>query len=283
MSSSFYYEDGQGKIADEQGNEAMDYEEEFDPYNISSLMTASQYRHHRGCFPTEVTEELDTNMEEISEELALEATNRKYNVYSDKQKVVFYYFNRVKLWKAAASGRKAQVEVRAAQKWAKRLKEEPDWNIYEKQTNVSNRKPSQLQKEHKEHLIQFFDEYPQATRRDAVESLTEEFENFSLKETSVGNFILHECNLTFKRATLHPVARNSAENREKRYQWAKKWVQTTDMNFLENDVFVDEAGFNINMRSPNARSLKGMPAVIKTPSTMMLFRLRSGNHLSPRK
>ncbi|GAA5811717.1 hypothetical protein MFLAVUS_005158 [Mucor flavus] len=146
MSSGFYYEDGQGKIADEQGNEAMDYEEEFDPYNI-------------------ITEELDTKMEEISEELALEAINRKYNVYSDKQKAVFYYSNRAKL------------------------------------------------------------------------------------------------------ATLHPVARNSAENREKRYQWAKKWVQITDMSFLENCVFVDEVGFNINMRSSNTRSLKGTPAVIETPST----------------
>ncbi|EIE79795.1 hypothetical protein RO3G_04500 [Rhizopus delemar RA 99-880] len=82
MSSNFYYEDGQEKIADEQGNEAKDYEKEFYPYNISSLMT-------------------------------------------------------VKLWKAAASGRKAQVEVCTAQKWAKHLKEEPIWNIYEKQTNVA--------------------------------------------------------------------------------------------------------------------------------------------------
>ncbi|GAA5814574.1 hypothetical protein MFLAVUS_008073 [Mucor flavus] len=60
---SFYFEDGQGSIADEQGKEAMDYEEETDPYN---------------------------------------------------------------LWNAAASGRKAQVEIRTAQKWAKRLKEDPE-------------------------------------------------------------------------------------------------------------------------------------------------------------
>lgn len=39
------------------------------------------------------------------------------------------------------------------------------------------------------------------------------------------------------------------------------------MNFLENCVFVDEAGFIINMRNPNACSLKGTPAVIETPST----------------
>lgn len=265
---SFYYEDGQGSIADEQGNEAMDYEEETDPYNVTSLLTASQYRIHQGRFPAKVTEELDVQMEEVSEELSKDvAAGRKYNVYSDQQKAVFYYFNRVKLWNAAASGRKAQVEIRTAQKWAKRLKEDPEWNIYEKQTNMSNRKPPQLQNEHKQHLVQFFDKFPQATRRDAVDSLTEEFQNFNLKETSVGNFILYECNLTFKRATLHPVARNSAENLDKRYHWAKKWVENTDMNYLKNCVFVDEAGFNINMRSPNARSVKGTPAIIETPTT----------------
>ena len=39
------------------------------------------------------------------------------------------------------------------------------------------------------------------------------------------------------------------------------------MNYLKNCVFVDEAGFNINMRSPNARSVKGTPAIIETPTT----------------
>lgn len=36
-----------------------------------------------------------------------------------------------------------------------------------------------------------------------MENLTEAFKNFSLKETSVGNFILNECNLTVKRATFN--------------------------------------------------------------------------------
>lgn len=188
-------------------------------------------------------------------------------MYSDKQKAVFFYFNRIKLWKAAPSARKAQVEVRTAQKWAKRFKEDPTWNIYEKQTNMFNRKPSQLQEEHKEHLLNFFDKYPQATRHDAVESLTEAFENFSLKETSVGNFILNECNLTVKRATLQPLARNSPDNLEKRHSWIKKWAETTDMNYLQNCVFVDEAGFNINMRSSNARSIRGTPAIVETSTT----------------
>lgn len=66
---------------------------------------------------------------------------------------IFYYFNRIKLWNAAPSGRKANIEPRTAQIWAKRLRKDPSWNIYEKQTNKVNRKPSQLQQEHKQHLL----------------------------------------------------------------------------------------------------------------------------------
>ncbi|KAL4215273.1 hypothetical protein AB4K20DRAFT_1862527 [Rhizopus microsporus] len=171
-------------------------------------MTITQYRSYQDRFPAEPTEELDVEMEEAAEELSKEvAGGRKYNVYSDKHKAVFYYFNRVKLWKAAPSARKAQVEIRTGQIWAKRLKEDPQWNIYEKQTNKVNRLASQLQENHKKHLIDFFDIYPQATRQDAVESLTEAFENFNLKTTAVGNFILYECNLTVKRSlnTLVPM------------------------------------------------------------------------------
>lgn len=77
--------------------------------------------------------------------------------------------------------------------------EAPGCNIYEK--NMSNRKSSQLKQEHKQHLLEFFDSHPQATRHDVVENLIEAFEGFNLKEISVGNFILHECNLALKRAT----------------------------------------------------------------------------------
>lgn len=118
---------------DEQGNEAMDLEEEVDPYNLGTLMALSQYRAYQTHSPVEAMEELDVKMEELAEELAGEVTSdRKYNVYFDKQKAGFFYFNRIKLWKTAPSIRKAQVEVRIAQKWAKRL----TWNIYEKQTNM---------------------------------------------------------------------------------------------------------------------------------------------------
>lgn len=129
--------------------------------NLSTLMTLSHYRAFRNRFPVETTEEINVKMEELANELEEEAkSDKKYNAYSDKQRSVFFYFNQIKLWKAAPSARKTQVEIRTAQKWAKRLKEDPEWNIYEKQTNMFNREPSQLQEEHKKHLLDFFDKYP---------------------------------------------------------------------------------------------------------------------------
>lgn len=61
-------------------------------------------------------------MEELSEELAEKVTSsRKHNVYFDKQKAVFFYFNWIKLWKAASSAFKAQVKIRDSLK-AKEMK-----------------------------------------------------------------------------------------------------------------------------------------------------------------
>lgn len=89
---------------DKQGNEAMDLEEEADPYNLGTLMILSQYRAYQSRFTVEAVEELDVKIEELAEELAGEvASGRKYNVYSDRQKAVFFYFNRIKLRKTAPS------------------------------------------------------------------------------------------------------------------------------------------------------------------------------------
>jgi hypothetical protein len=40
----FFYENGQGDIFDEGGNEAMDMEEDYDPFNVETLMTLSKYQ-----------------------------------------------------------------------------------------------------------------------------------------------------------------------------------------------------------------------------------------------
>lgn len=106
----------------------------------------------------------------------------------------------------------------------------------------------------------------QAITSDLIESLTESFEGFILKESRVADFVLNECNITVKKVTRHPVARNSETTLENRKKCVEKWCQT-DMYYLGNCIFVDESAFDINMRPPTGRSLKGTSAVVTTPMT----------------
>lgn len=82
MSAHFFYEDGQGEIRDEDGNEAMDWDEPVDPFNIITLMTLSRYKKFNLNIPKRVPDQLDETMEELTEELKAErASGKEYNVY----------------------------------------------------------------------------------------------------------------------------------------------------------------------------------------------------------
>ncbi|CEP12586.1 hypothetical protein [Parasitella parasitica] len=207
---------------------------------------------------------VDVVMAELEADIA--CSRKTYNIYTDEQKALFLYLLRFKFLKVKPAAERAAINPRTAQGWVKRMNEDPEWNIYGKLTNKVNRAGSQLQDEHKHFLINLFDEEPQATRKDAVDALTAAFEGFNLKESQVGTFIRNECNLTVKRITRHPKARDSPDTLLKRKVWVEKWSQT-DMDYLSNCVFVDESAFDINMRPSTARSEKGTPAVVTTPST----------------
>jgi hypothetical protein len=70
------------------------------------------------------------------------------------------YLINYKFLKAAPAGERAGIKARTAQSWVKRMKEDPERDRYEKLTNKANRPASQLQEEHKDFLINFFDEQP---------------------------------------------------------------------------------------------------------------------------
>ncbi|KAI7862345.1 hypothetical protein BDF14DRAFT_1891764 [Spinellus fusiger] len=100
-----------------------------------------------------------------------------------------------------------------------------------------------------------------------MDSSTWAFEGINHKTTCVGDFILHKCNLTVKRPTFQPLARNYPNAIERHYLWIQRWVKNSVMSLLHNYVFVDESEFDINMRSPYSRSLSGTPTIVGKPST----------------
>ncbi|KAL7326628.1 hypothetical protein PS15p_208932 [Mucor circinelloides] len=176
-------------------------------------------------------------------EASITRLRKSYNIYHKEQKALFLYLLRFKFLKAKPAAERAGINPRAAQGRVKRMKEDPEWDIYDKLTNKVNRARSQLQEEHKHFLINLFDEQPQATRQDAVDALTAAFEGFSLKETLVGTYIKNECNLT-----------------------VEKWSQA-DIDYLSNCVFVDAFADDINVRPSTTRPAKDTPAIVTAPST----------------
>lgn len=138
--------------------------------------------------------------------------------------------------------------------------------MLEKQTNIVNRKTSQLQEEHKALLISFYDKYPQVRMGDTITPLTKKFKNFSLKTSSVQVLLKDECKLSFKRTTRCFEARNNQLKLVNRKAWIEE-MSKTGVKFLNNCGSIDESGFGINMRPFGGLSEKGTPAIVTTPST----------------
>lgn len=148
---------------------------------------------------------------------------KHYNKYSNEQKLLFLYFNRVKLFNAAKSDRLAGgISECTVQKCAKRLKEDKDWSILEKQTNLVNRTKPHLSDMHKSHL-NFYGIYPQTRVVDAMDSLTKNFADLSVKKSTVHNFLKTKYNLSFKRLSTQPAARNSEVKIKDWMEWILKW------------------------------------------------------------
>ncbi|KAI9268688.1 hypothetical protein BY458DRAFT_436843, partial [Sporodiniella umbellata] len=183
-------EDGQGGMFNEDGSEAMDWEEEADnPLRTQTLTSLHEWRLHQMIIEPAAhdLQRVDVVMTEL--EAKISSSRKVYNNYSDEQKALFLYLLKFRFLKAKPAAERALINVRTAQGWAKRMKEDPEWDIYEKLTNKVNRAGSQLQVEHKHFLMNLFDEEPQATRQDVVDALTAAFEGFSLKASQVGTFI----------------------------------------------------------------------------------------------
>ncbi|EIE92067.1 hypothetical protein RO3G_16778 [Rhizopus delemar RA 99-880] len=115
------------------------------------------------------------------------------------------------------------------------------------------------------HLINFFNENPSAVIQDAVENLTKSFEGLEIKKSRVAEFMKEECNLSLKVVTRRPKARNNQKNLEARANWVKEWQQK-GLHFMNNCVFLDEAGFDVNMRRSRGWAQRGKPAIEETTS-----------------
>ncbi|KAK4509679.1 uncharacterized protein ATC70_006981 [Mucor velutinosus] len=119
---------------------------------------------------------------------------------------------------------------------------------------------------HKTHLVDLIDEEPALVLDQMMDSLTAEFIDLEISKTALYNFVNKECKISLKRAHFHSVERNCLEKITARKEWVEKWM-ATDMDYMSNCVFIDEAAFHINMKRSIAWSKVGTRAVVKIPKT----------------
>ncbi|CEP13721.1 hypothetical protein [Parasitella parasitica] len=138
------------------------------------------------------------------------------------------------------------------------------WNSY-KETEET--KSSFTAKHNNEYLQGLLDEDPQLfSADDIMKSLTEQFEGFTISKSQLNNHLRNTMLITIQKRLFETEIRNLPENMETRFEWFMKW-KGSNLDFTKNCVFIDEAGFHINMRNNWARSKKGSPAIVKRPKT----------------
>lgn len=260
----FLKENGQGNIFDEAGREAMDIvDEEPDPFAVRQLVNLDSYLEKKASEPT-IQNETERSKDIVKGVKA--NRSKKYLEYTPASKELFFYYKIQHLMSVAAAARKAEVKESTARTWWKKLQEDPDSFTLEKKTNTQNRPKNRLQAEHKQSLIEFFDDEPNAYIQDAVEMLTSKFAGLEIKKSRVHEFMRDECNLSIKQTTRWPEARANEDNVQNRYDWVIRW-SNTDMDFSKNCIFIDEAGFDINMKPSRAWAPRGQMAVTTSPTT----------------
>ncbi|KAG1047376.1 hypothetical protein G6F43_010174 [Rhizopus delemar] len=96
--------------------------------------------------------------------------------------------------------------------------------------------------------------------------LTSKFAGLEIKKSRVHEFMRDECNLSLKQTTRWPEARANENNIQNRYDWVIRW-SNTDMDFSKNCIFIDEAGFDLNMKPSRAWAPRGQMTVTISPTT----------------
>ncbi|KAG1344247.1 hypothetical protein G6F62_004549 [Rhizopus arrhizus] len=103
---------------------------------------------------------------------------------------------------------------------------------------------------------------PTATVEQLMDQLTSNFEDLSLSKRTVYRYLADLWIFTLKGVQLEPVERNTPERILARKEWVEG-LRDTDVDYMRNCVFIDEAGFNANLRRSQGWSPKGQPAIVK--------------------
>lgn len=99
------------------------------------------------------------------------------------------------------------------------------------------------------------------------ETLMQKFPEVVISRTAFYHFIKDKCALSIKKVQQISEHRNSDETKQKRREAVLGWLTDKDMDFENNCVFLDEAGFNLYISRTRGWSRKGKPCKVLVPKS----------------
>ncbi|KAI9471063.1 MAG: hypothetical protein EXX96DRAFT_507510, partial [Benjaminiella poitrasii] len=244
MSNIFFYEDGQENIYNEKGERIYDPMEivltEINDPNIVLETITSKKQYLENKSPEKIKQKIAKPPKAKKED------NNKstvYNLYNDNQRINFIS-KMIDLplgsRKAAKVARELGINVRTAQRWWSHYLETEELP-FKKTTRITGRH-SQFTEEPQRFVKQMVVDNPQTTVDEVLENVTSEFKDLTISRTQLHHHMKNTLNLTVKYPTFETIARNDPDNLESRFQWFQLY-KDTDLDYLKNCVFIDEAGF----------------------------------------
>ncbi|CEP16413.1 hypothetical protein [Parasitella parasitica] len=140
-----------------------------------------------------------------------------------------------------------KLEPRTVQRWYKAWKEDPD-SLFKVIGRPKIIEPEgELAEATKQVVSDFYFKQPTSTMDQLMEQLNTSFGNLAISKRTLYRYMADLWLFSLKRIRLEPEDRNSPEKIQQRKEWVIA-AQVVGVDYLKNSVFIDEAGFNANLR-----------------------------------
>ncbi|OAD75130.1 Homeodomain-like DNA binding domain-containing transcription factor [Phycomyces blakesleeanus NRRL 1555(-)] len=127
-------------------------------------------------------------------------------------------------------------------------------------------RPLTINSEQKKYLINLIDQKPGIVLDEMMDGLTSQFTNLDISRSSLYKYVAAHCGMSVKRALFRPAERNSDTKIEARFQWVTELLKT-DIDYITDCVFINESGFNIDMKRSMAWAPVGETPIVEIPKT----------------
>ncbi|KAI8875291.1 hypothetical protein K501DRAFT_202916 [Backusella circina FSU 941] len=229
---------GLGNVVDEYGIDPMDITGSEDPFTLEELSFYSTY-------------------------VALRAKLADSNRISNETKAHAVHLVDIHPKNSAiAVALDLKLEPRTVQRWYKTWKVDLDslFNIIGRLKIIEPE--GELAEATKSLVSDFYYKHTTATIDQLMDQMTSSFKDLIISKRTLYRYMADLWIFTIKKVQLEPVERNTPERIQTRKEWVRM-VKELRVDYMINCVFIDESGFNANLRRTRGWAPKGETAKVK--------------------